>query len=171
MGYADGGGIAEGHSYVEVIVLLKRGTVNDAENVPAVAHPILVRKQRGGGLKLRSEARVALRAEAVFQRRRDRLDVPAVNLPRRERARATPGAGVGDVEDVAEPRRVAGVVHERDALRAAPDIAAHGVVPHLVTCAGRSPRPLGVDHELVGERVLVQPRRGVQKRRPSADTA
>ena len=82
VGYADGGGIAEGHSYVEVIVLLKRGTVNDVEDVPAVAHPILVRKQRGGGLKLRSEAHVALRAEAVFQHRRDRLDVPGAYLPR-----------------------------------------------------------------------------------------
>lgn len=68
MGYADGGGIAEGHSYVEVIVLLKRGTVNDAENVQTVAHPILVRKQRGGGLKLRSEAHASLRAEAVLER-------------------------------------------------------------------------------------------------------
>ena len=155
MGYADGGGIAEGHSYVEVIVLLKRGTVNDVEDVPAVAHPILVHKQRGCGLKLRSEAHASLCAEAVLERRRDRLDVPSVYLPRRKRARAAPGAGVGDVEDVAEPRRVAGVVPERDALRAAPDIAAHGVVPHLVTCAGRSPRPLSVDHKLVGERVLV----------------
>ena len=68
MGYADGGGIAEGHSYVEVIVLLKRGAVNDAEDVLAVAHPILVRKQRSGGLKLRSEAHAALSAEAVLQR-------------------------------------------------------------------------------------------------------
>ena len=155
MGYADGGSLAEGHSYVEIIVLLKRGAVNDAEDIPAVAHPILVRKQRSGGLKLRSEAHAALSAEAVLQRRRDRLDVPVVYLPRRERARAAPGASVGDVEDVVEPRRVAGVVHERDALRAAPDIAAHGIVPHLVARAGRCPRPLGVDHELVGERVLV----------------
>ena len=68
MGYAYGGGIAEGHPYVEVIVLLKRGAVNDAEDVPAVAHPILVRKQRGCGLKLRSEAHAALSAEAVLQR-------------------------------------------------------------------------------------------------------
>lgn len=56
VGYADGGSLAEGHSYVEIIVLLKRGAVNDAEDVLAVAHPILVRKQRSGGLKLRSEA-------------------------------------------------------------------------------------------------------------------
>ena len=37
---------------------------------------------RGGGLKLRSEAHVAFRAEAVFQHRRDRLDVPGAYLPR-----------------------------------------------------------------------------------------
>ncbi|MFR5969380.1 MAG: hypothetical protein ACLUGA_12945 [Oscillospiraceae bacterium] len=155
MGYADGGSLAEGHSYVETIVLLKRGAVNDAEDVPAVAHPILVRKQRSGGLKLRSEAHAALSAEAVLQRRRDRLDVPVVYLPRRERARAATGAGVGNVKDVAQLRRVAGVVHKRDALRAAPDIAAHGVVPHLVACTGRGPRPLSVDHKLVVKRVLV----------------
>ena len=53
-----------------------------------------------------------------------------------------------------------------DALRAAPDIAAHGIVPHLVARAGRSPRPLGVDHELVGERVLVQPRDCAEQRCP-----
>lgn len=68
MGYADGGSLAEGHSYVEIIVLLKRGAVNDAEDVLAVAHPILVRKQRSGGLKLRSKAHAAFSAEAVLQR-------------------------------------------------------------------------------------------------------
>ena len=82
MGYADGGSLAEGHSYVEIIVLLKRGAVNDAEDIPAVAHPILVRKQRGCGLKLRSEAHASLCAEAVLERRRDRLDVTAADLPR-----------------------------------------------------------------------------------------
>ena len=76
MRQAHDGGIAELDADRELIVPLKERSVNDAEYVPAVAHPILVRKQRSGGLKLRSEAHAALSAEAVLQRRRDRLDVP-----------------------------------------------------------------------------------------------
>ena len=116
-------------------------------------------------LKLAGEP-LALGVECLPQAELDFGEVPVVYLPLRERARAAPGAGVGDVEDIAEPRRVAGVVHERDALRAAPDIAAHGIVPHLVASAGRRPRPLGVDHKLVGKAVLVVAGHGVEQPRP-----
>ncbi len=34
---------AKGHSYVEIIILLQEGTVNDAENVPAMHLPVFQR--------------------------------------------------------------------------------------------------------------------------------
>ena len=62
-------------------------------------------------LKLAGEP-LALGVECLPQAGLDFGEVPVVYLPRRERARAAPGAGVGDVENVAELGRVAGVVHE-----------------------------------------------------------
>ena len=68
VGNADRCGISELHSDVKFIIAFQKAPVNDAEDVLAVAHPILVRKLRSGGLKLRSEAHAALSAEAVLQR-------------------------------------------------------------------------------------------------------
>ena len=47
-------------------------------------------------------------------------------------------------------------------------IAVHPVVPDVKVGAGGGIRALGVDHELVGKVVLVQPGRGGQVGRPAS---
>ena len=65
------------------------------------------------------------------------------------------GSGVGDVKDIPQPGPVPGIVHQGDALGAAPDIAAHLVIPQVILRTGGSVRALGVDHQLVMEGVFV----------------
>lgn len=43
---------AKRHSYVEIIILLQEGTVNDAENVPAMHLPVFQRLLLGNLRKL-----------------------------------------------------------------------------------------------------------------------
>lgn len=154
VGCAGIGGFYEAVPQLVLIIPGHQRAVNDTGHVAPVCVEIHLGEVARHILKLAGEP-LALGVECLPQAELDFGEVPVVYLPRRERARAAPGAGIGDVEDVAEPQRIAGVVHERDALRAAPDIAAHGVDPHLVACTGRGPRPLSVDHKLVVKRVLV----------------
>lgn len=165
VGCAGIGGFYEAVPQFALIIPGHQRAVNDTGYIVPVRIEIHLGEVARHVLQLAGEP-ISLGVERLPQAELDFGEVPVVYLPGRERARAAPGAGVGDVEDVAELRHVAGVVHERDALRAAPDIAAHGIVPHLVARAGRGPRPLGVDHELVGERVLVQPRNSAEQRSP-----
>ncbi|MDU8668538.1 hypothetical protein [Faecalibacterium prausnitzii] len=66
-----------------------------------------------------------------------------------------------------QARESAGFIQQGDALRTAPDITVHPVVPDVIVGAGGGIRALGVDHELVGKRVLVQPGCGGQVIRPA----
>ena len=48
-------------------------------------------------------------------------------------------------------------VQQGNALGAAPDIAVHAVIPDIVGCTGDGVGPLGVDHELVGVGIFIEP--------------
>ena len=76
------------------------------------------------------------------------------------------GAGVGNVEHIPQSGPVPGIVHQGDALGAAPHIPAHAVVPQVVLGAGGGVRALGVDHQLLMERILVEAGGGGEKARP-----
>ncbi|MBR3555566.1 MAG: hypothetical protein IKN89_06610 [Oscillospiraceae bacterium] len=56
VGGADGNGISESGSYVEVIIIVQIGTVNDAKDVKLVVLPVFVRKPGGDPLQLLHEA-------------------------------------------------------------------------------------------------------------------
>ena len=76
------------------------------------------------------------------------------------------GACVRNIKHIAQPGPVAGIVHQRDTLGAAPDVAAHAVVPQVVFGAGGGIRALGVDHQLLMERIFVETGDGGEKARP-----
>ena len=52
VGDADGGGALEGRSYVELIIPVKKGIVNDGEDIPLIVPPVFLRKLRRDALKL-----------------------------------------------------------------------------------------------------------------------
>ena len=66
------------------------------------------------------------------------------------------GSGVRNIEHIAQPGTVAGIVHQGNALGPAPHIPPHLVIPKIVLGTGGSVRPLGIDHHLILERVLVK---------------
>ena len=52
VGNADGGGALEGRSYVELIIPVKKGIVNDGEDILLIVPPVFLRKLRRDALKL-----------------------------------------------------------------------------------------------------------------------
>lgn len=145
MRQAHDGGVAEFDAYRELIVPLKERSVNDAEQVTTVVQPVFVRELSRHGFKLFRKADARLNGEARLKRRGNDVSIFAVNLPRLKRARIFPRARVRHVENVAQMRRVAAIVHKCDALGSAAHIAAHALCPHVVPGASGGIRPLGVD--------------------------
>ena len=142
---AHDGGVAEFDAYRELIVLLEKGFVNDAEYVATVVQPVFVRELRRHGFKLLCKADARLDAETSLECRGDGTGVFAAHLPWRKRTRVFSRSRVRHVKDVPQPRRIAAIVHERDALRPATDIPPHTLCPHVVPGASRSIRTLCVN--------------------------
>ena len=165
VGGAGARGADEARPQLVLIIARHQRAVNDSAEVVAVLVEIHLRELARGVLKLRGQP-FALRAEVLRQAEPDFAQVAVVDCPWAKRPRIAPRARVRDVENIPQPRRVAAVVHKRDPLGPAPHIPPHPPRPDVVIRAGRSVRPLGVDHELVGERVLVVARHGAEKRRP-----
>ena len=67
VGDTDGGGASEGCSYVELIIFLQEGTVNDVEDVPPMFFPIFRRQLADDMLQLVGHHEI-IRAITVFQR-------------------------------------------------------------------------------------------------------
>ena len=66
------------------------------------------------------------------------------------------GSGVGNVKDITQARSVPGIIHQSDSLGTAPYITAHLFIPQIVLRTGGGVRSLGIDHQLLMERVLVK---------------
>ena len=162
VGDADGGGGFELDFDVVLIVLLQKGTVNDRENIPPVVSPVFLR-QLGGHIGQLLGQVVTAHIVVAFQHRHDRCGVFLVQRPQPGGAGMFTGAGIGNIKYIAQPGPVAGIVHQRDALGAAPDVAAHTVVPQIILGAGGGVRALGVNHHLFMERIFVKTAGGNEK--------
>ena len=156
VGDADRGGGLELHFQPGTIIVHQERTVNDGANVLAVVVPIICDQLPGNIGKLLTEP---FMADAVggSQCIRNRLFQIIVILPQVRVARIAAHPGVRHIENVVQARESAGFVQQGDALRATPDIAVHPVAPNVKFGAGGGIRALGVDHQLVGKAVLVQP--------------
>lgn len=108
----------------------------------------------------------AVRAEVLLQAELDFCEIFVVHCPWPKGPRAAPHSRVRHIENIAQPGRVAAVVHERNALCPAPHISPHASRPHVVFCTRRSVGALGVDKNLVSEAVLVVARHGAKQSRP-----
>ena len=165
VGDADRGGGFELHPDVFFIVLLQKGTVNDIENVLPVVRPVFFR-QTGGHIGQLLGQFFAAHTVVSLQHRHDRRGVFLVHRPQPGGAGMFTGAGVGNVEYIAQPGPIPGIIHQRDTLGPAPHIPAHAVVPQVVLGAGGGVRALGVDHQLLMEWIFVEAGGGGEKARP-----
>ena len=95
----------------------------------------------------------------VFPRQhfRYRLEQVIVKLPHLRVTGIAPHPGIAHIKDIVQPGYTAGLVEQGDTLRPSAHIAVHTVVPDVKTRTGSRIRTLGVDHQLVGKAVLIQP--------------
>ncbi|MBS4922512.1 MAG: hypothetical protein KHZ84_11630 [Faecalibacterium prausnitzii] len=166
VGDADGGGRLELHLHPGFIIIHQERTVNDGTNVAAVVVPVIRHQFPGNIGKLLA---YTLSADAVGggEHFRNRLFQVIVVLPHLRITGIAAHPGVAYVKDVMQARKSAGFVQQGDALGTSAHIAVHPVVPDVEVGAGGGIRALGVDHELVRKRVLVQPGRSGQVIRPA----
>ena len=165
VGDADCGGGFELDFDVVLIVLLQKGTVNDVENVLPVIRPVFFR-QTGSHIGQLLGQVAAAYVIVSLQHRHDRRGVFLVHRPQPGGAGVFTSAGVGNIKHIPQPGPVPGIIHQGDALGPAPHIPAHAVVPQVVLGAGGGVRALGVDHQLLMERIFVKPGGGGEKARP-----
>ena len=151
VGNADGGGALKSRSYVELIIPVKKGIVNDGEDIPLIVPPVSF----------------SVHTVAAFQHGAYRVRVFLPVFPQVAALGKLPAARVRHVEHIQKPRPFAAAVDEGDALGAPADIPAHLFVPEVVLRAGGGVRTLGVDHDLLGVGVFVQPCGGGEKARPA----
>ena len=102
----------------------------------------------------------------ALQHGRHRPDMLFLQLPQPGSAGMFTGSGVGNIKNIAQAGSVPGIVHQSDSLGAAPYIPAHLFIPQIVLCTGGSVRALGIDQQLLMERILVKAGGGGQKSRP-----
>ena len=165
VGDADGGGGFELDFDVEIIVLLQKRTVNDIAEVLLMLVPILTRQLSGYIGELLGKI-VTGNTVVALQHGRHRPDVLFLQLPQPGGAGMFTGPGVGNIEHIAQPGPVAGIVQQGDALGTAPHIPAHFLVPQIVLGAGGGVRALGVNHHLFMEWVFVEAGGGGEEPRP-----
>lgn len=125
---ADGSGCLELYSFVKFIVLLKERTVNDIAEVLLMLVPILTRQLSGHIGELLGEI-VTGNAVVALQHGRHRPDVLFLQLPQPGGAGMFTGPGVGNIEHIAQPGSVTGIVHQGDTLGATAHIPAHFFIP------------------------------------------
>ena len=128
VGDADSGGGLKLDFDVEIIVLLQERTVNDIAEVLLMLVPILTRQFSGHIGELLGKI-VTGNAVVALQHGRHRPDVLFLQLPQPGGAGVFTGPGVGNIEHIAQPGPVTGIVHQGDTFGATAHIPAHFFVP------------------------------------------
>ena len=165
IGDADGGGGLKLDFDVEIIVLLQERTVNDVAEVLLMLVPILTRQFSSHINELLGKI-VTGNAVVAFQHGRHRPNVLFLQLPQPGGTGVFAGAGVGNIEHIAQAGLVAGIVHQGNTLGATAHIPSHFFIPQVILGAGGGIRALGVNHHLLVEWVFIKAGGGGEKSRP-----
>ena len=165
IGDTDGGGGLKLDFDVVIIVLRQERTVNDIAEVSLMIVPILTRQLSGYIRELLGEI-VTDNTVVALQHGQYRPDVLFFQLPQPGGAGMFTGAGIGNIEHIAQPGSVAGIVHQGDTLGATAHIPSHFFIPQVVLGAGGGVRALGVNHHLFMERIFVEAGGSSKKGRP-----
>lgn len=153
-------------SYVELIVLFQKGTVNDAEDVAPVIQPVIFRKPACKVSQLLHQ--VSLRRYPVPLL--DHIHYPPcivrLHHPKVRAAGLLPFPGIGYIKYIAKPRAVPGIIHQGNSPGAALYIPSHTLIPQVILCTRRRIRTLGIDHQLFMIGIFIKARCRSKKCRP-----
>lgn len=128
IGDTDGGGGLKLDFDVVIIVLRQERTVNDIAEISLMIVPILTRQLSGYIRELLGEI-VTGNAVVLLQHGRHRPNVLFFQLPQPGCTGMFTGAGIGNIEHIAQAKLVAGIVHQGNTLGATAHIPAHFVIP------------------------------------------
>ena len=162
VGDTDGSGGLKLDFDVEIIVLLQERTVNDIAEVLLMLVPILTCQLSGHIGELRGKI-VTGNTVVALQHGRHRPDMLFLQLPQPGGAGMFTDPGVGNIEHIAQPGSVAGIIHQGDTLGATMHIPAHFLIPQFALRTGGSVRALGINHHLLMERILIKAGGGGKK--------
>ena len=151
----DGGCCLELYSDVKLIIFLQKGTVNDIEEVLLMLRPVFL-GQFSGYLRELSGKVITGNIIGALQHGLHGIQMALLQLPQPGSSGMFTGSGIGNVKDITQARSVPGIVHQSDPFGTAPYIPAHLFIPQIVLRTGGGVRSLGVDHQLLMERVLVK---------------
>ena len=146
----------EFHLKSKIIIPFQQGTVNNVADILGIVVPVVLHQFAGEICKLLGEVRVA-DPVGFRQHLGHRFPEGKIHLPEVRVQGVSAGAGVRHIKDIPQVRGAAAVIQQGDALRAAPDKPVHPVIPDIVLSAGGGVRALGVNQQLVGIGVLIQP--------------
>ena len=165
IGDTDGGGGLKLDFDVVIIVLRQERTVNDIAEISLMIVPILTRQLSGYIRELLGEI-VTGNAVVLLQHGRHRPNVLFFQLPQPGCTGMFTGAGIGNIEHIAQAKLVAGIVHQGNTLGATAHIPSHFFIPQVILGAGGGIRALGVNHHLLVEWVFIKAGGGGEKSRP-----
>ena len=146
----------EFHLKSKIIIPFQQGTVNNVADILGIVVPVVLHQFAGEICKLLGE--VGITDPIVFRQHfGHRFPEAVIHLPEVRVQGVSAGASVRNIEHIPQVRGAAAVIQQGDALRAAPDKPVHPVIPDIVLSAGGGVRALGVNQQLVGIGVLIQP--------------
>lgn len=155
IGGADGSRLPELHSDVDAIIPLQETTVNDTGQLTSMFRPVVPRQHRGDLLQLVGKAALTGNTKTLLQGIGYGLLMFRAVLPQPGTAGIFPLAGVRYIKHIADTVLLPAGVHQGDTLGPPHDIPAHLLIPEVVIGAGGGIRPLGVNEQLVTERVFI----------------
>ena len=153
------------HLSCGLIIAHKIGAVKDADNIVVVVFPVEIDQFPGSVCKLLLENFVldAILGSKHFGYGLLQL---VVEPPQVRATGIYSSTRVRHIENIAQARVSSGLVQQGNALGTLAYIAVHATDPNVIFGAGGGIGPLGVDHELFREAVLVQMGSRDQKFRP-----
>ena len=168
---ADCSGVSKSNLYVIIIILRGERIFKDAENVTAVVIPIFGYEFRCNLLQLIGKTLFTGHTETALQCCGNGVVILVFVFPKIKTAGILPAARIGNVKNISEPWIISGGVKERDTLGAAADISAHLLIPKVIIGTGGCVRLLSENHQLLMERIFVQPSHCFKKRCPLPEAA
>ena len=138
---------------------------------PVVLCIILAREFAVSGLRMVAAGAkdgkvIAANLVSALQHGRHRPNVLFFQLPQPGCTGMFTGAGIGNIEHIAQAKLVAGIVHQGNTLGATAHIPSHFFIPQVILGAGGGIRALGVNHHLLVEWVFIKAGGGGEKSRP-----
>ena len=155
-GDTDGPCGLEFHLKPKIIISFQKRTVNDVTDVLGIVVPVVLHQFAGEVCKLLGEVRVT-DPIGFRQHLGHRFSIAVIHLPEVRVQGVSAGASVRNIEHIPQVRGAAAVIQQSNAFGAAPDKPVHPAIPDIILGAGGGVRALGVNQQLVGIGVLIQP--------------